>query len=159
MEWLTAEQQRIWRDYLAMVSRLHTAMHRQLQSDCELSLSDYDVLVALSERGPLRITELGELIGWEQSRLSHQLRRMRGRGLVERQGDDDDRRAATIAITAEGRSALEVAAPGHVDLVRSVVFDGLSPTQQRAFGRAVLTVLERLTDAQADRNARTTPSP
>lgn len=159
MEWLTAEQQRIWRDYLSMVSRLHTAMHRQLQSDCELSLSDYDVLVALSERGPLRITELGELIGWEQSRLSHQLRRMRGRGLVERQGDDDDRRAATVAITAEGRSALEVAAPGHVDLVRSVVFDGLSPTQQRAFGRAVLTVLERLTDAQADRNARTTPSP
>ncbi len=144
MEWLTAEQQRIWRDYLAMVSRLHTAMHRQLQSDCELSLSDYDVLVALSERGPLRITELGELIGWEQSRLSHQLRRMRGRGLVERQGDDDDRRAATVAITAEGRSALEVAAPGHVDLVRSVMFDGLSPAQQRAFGAAINRVLDRL---------------
>ncbi|MHA0284947.1 MarR family winged helix-turn-helix transcriptional regulator [Mycobacterium sp. C3-094] len=144
MEWLTPEQQRIWRDYLAMASRLHTAMHRQLQSDCELSLSDYDVLVALSERGPLRITELGELIGWEQSRLSHQLRRMRGRGLVERQGDDDDRRAATVAITPEGRSALEVAAPGHVDLVRSVVFDGLSPAQQRAFGAAIGRVLERL---------------
>ncbi|TRW87820.1 winged helix-turn-helix transcriptional regulator [Mycolicibacterium sp. 018/SC-01/001] len=144
MEWLTPEQQRIWRDYLAMASLLHTAMHRQLQSDCELSLSDYDVLVALSERGPLRITELGELIGWEQSRLSHQLRRMRGCGLVERQGDDDDRRAATVAITDEGRSALEVAAPGHVDLVRTVVFDGLSPAQQRAFGAAIARVLERL---------------
>ncbi|MBI5336487.1 MarR family transcriptional regulator [Mycobacterium sp. BK558] len=144
MEWLTAEQQRIWRDYLAMTSRLHTAMHRQLQADCELSLSDYDVLVALSERGPLRITALGELIGWEQSRLSHQLRRMRGRGLVAREGDDDDRRAATVTITDAGRSALETAAPGHVDLVRSVVFDGLSATQQRAFGAAIDTVLDRL---------------
>ncbi|KMO72939.1 MarR family transcriptional regulator [Mycolicibacterium chubuense] len=144
MEWLTAEQQRIWRDYLAMTSRLHTAMHRQLQADCELSLSDYDVLVALSERGPLRITELGELIGWEQSRLSHQLRRMRGRDLVAREGDDDDRRAATVTITDAGRSALETAAPGHVDLVRSVVFDGLSPAQQRAFGAAIGAALDRL---------------
>ena len=79
MEWLTDEQQRVWRNYLAMSGALSTAMHRQLQSDCELSLADYDVLVALSERGPMRINELGSLIGWEQSRLSHQLRRMRGR--------------------------------------------------------------------------------
>ena len=93
---------RIWRDYLAMTSRLHTAMHRQLQADCELSLSDYDVLVALSERGPLRITDLGELIGWEQSRLSHQLRRMRGRDLVAREGDDDELVRRCIQLTING---------------------------------------------------------
>lgn len=144
MEWLTDEQQRIWRDYLAMTSRLHTAMHRQLQQDCELSLSDYDVLVALSERGPMRINELGELIGWEQSRLSHQLRRMRGRGLVDREGDDDDRRGATVTLTDAGLAALQTAAPGHVDLVRTVVFDGLSKAEQRAFGVAIDAVLNRL---------------
>lgn len=144
MEWLSDEQQQIWRDYLAMVSRLHTAMHRQLQQDCELSLSDYDVLVALSERGPMRINELGELIGWEQSRLSHQLRRMRGRGLVEREGDGDDRRGATVALTDAGLSAVQTAAPGHVDLVRTVVFDGMSKTEERAFGAAIAAVLERL---------------
>ncbi|MDG4667437.1 MarR family winged helix-turn-helix transcriptional regulator [Mycobacterium sp. 236(2023)] len=149
MEWLTDEQQRIWRDYLALTSRLHTAMHRQLQQDCELSLSDYDVLVALSERGPMRINELGELIGWEQSRLSHQLRRMRGRGLVEREGDDDDRRGATVALTDAGLAAVQTAAPGHVDLVRSAVFDGLSKAEQRAFGEAIEKVLGRLRAAQA----------
>ncbi|ADT96958.1 MULTISPECIES: MarR family winged helix-turn-helix transcriptional regulator [Mycolicibacterium] len=144
MEWLSDEQQRIWRDYLAMVSKLHTAMHRQLQQDCELSLSDYDVLVALSERGPMRINELGELIGWEQSRLSHQLRRMRGRGLVEREGDGDDRRGATVALTDAGLAAVQTAAPGHVDLVRTVVFDGLSKAEERAFGATIAAVLERL---------------
>lgn len=150
MEWLSDEQQRIWRDYLAMTSRLHTAMHRQLQQDCELSLSDYDVLVALSERGAMRINELGELIGWEQSRLSHQLRRMRGRGLLERAGDDDDRRGATVALTDAGHAALRTAAPGHVELVRSTVFDGLSDDDQQAFGTAVAAILERLRSARGN---------
>ena len=133
--WLTEEQQQIWRGYLTMVSRLQTAMHRQLQRDCELSLADYDVLVALSERGPQRMNELGEVLGWEQSRVSHQVRRMRGRSQVARHGSDDDRRGATVELTADGLAALEAAAPGHVDLVRSVVFDGLTATQLRALDR------------------------
>ena len=87
----------------------------------------------LSERGPLRINELGEILAWEQSRLSHQLRRMRGRGLVERHGSGDDRRGATVELTDAGRAALDAAAPGHVELVRSVVFDGLSA---RSCGRS-----------------------
>src|SRR5690242_1512612 len=142
--WLTDEQQKVWREYLEMASRLQTAMHRQLQQDCELSLADYDVLVALSERGPQRIYELGEVLGWEQSRLSHQLRRMRGRDLVDRHGSGDDRRGATVELTSAGRAALEAAAPGHVELVRSIVFDGLSPAQLRAFGAVIELVTSRL---------------
>jgi DNA-binding MarR family transcriptional regulator len=149
--WLTEEQQEIWRDYLAMASRLQTAMHRQLQQDCELSLSDYDVLVALSERGPLRINELGDALAWEQSRLSHQLRRMRGRGLVARQGSDDDRRGATVDLTEAGRGALEVAAPGHVALVRTAIFDGMPIAQLRAFGAVAKVVAERLTTSPPHR--------
>jgi DNA-binding MarR family transcriptional regulator len=143
--WLTEEQQQIWRGYLTMVSHLQTAMHRQLQQDCELSLSDYDVLVALSEWGPRRINELAEALAWEQSRLSHQLRRMRGRGLVDRHGSGDDRRGATVELSDSGRAALEAAAPGHAELVRSVLFDGLSPAQQRAFGSVIESVVTRLT--------------
>src|SRR6476620_8842250 len=142
--WLTDEQQQIWRSYLAMTGRLQTAMHRQLQQDCELSLSEYDVLVALSERGPLRINELGEALAWEQSRLSHQLRRMRGRGLIGRNGSDDDRRGATVELSDGGRAALELAAPGHVELVRRAMFDGMAAAQLRAFGAVAATVADRL---------------
>jgi DNA-binding MarR family transcriptional regulator len=142
--WLTEEQQRIWREYLTMVSRLQTAMHRQLQQDCQLSLSDYDVLVALSERGPQRISELGEVLAWEQSRLSHQLRRMRGRGLVERHGSGDDRRGATVELTDSGRAALDAAAPGHVELVRSAVFDGLTAAELLAVAAWIELVTSRL---------------
>jgi DNA-binding MarR family transcriptional regulator len=142
--WLTEEQQRVWRGYLTMTSRLQTAMHRQLQHDCELSLADYDVLVALSERGPQRVNELCEALGWEQSRVSHQLRRMRGRGLVVRHGSDDDRRGATVELTADGRAALEAAAPGHVQLVREAVFDGMTAAQLRAVEKWIETVTSRL---------------
>ena len=142
--WLTSEEQRVWRKYLTTTSRLQTAMNRQLQQDCELSLGDYDVVVALSERGALRINELGDVLGWEQSRLSHQLRRMRGRGLILRHGSGDDRRGAFVELTDGGVAVLETAAPGHVALVREVVFDGLSPAQVRAFEAVLSSVLERL---------------
>jgi DNA-binding MarR family transcriptional regulator len=146
--WLTEEQQKVWRSYLTMTSQLQTAMHRQLQQDCELSLADYDVLVALSDRGPQRINELGEVLSWEQSRLSHQLRRMRGRGLVERHGSGDDRRGVVVDLTDSGRAALEAAAPGHAKLVRSAMFEGLSAAQLRAFGAVVETVSARLATNQ-----------
>jgi DNA-binding MarR family transcriptional regulator len=142
--WLSGEQQQVWRSYLGMVTRLEAAMNRQLQRDCGLSLADYDVLVELSERGPTRINDLADALFWEQSRLSHQLRRMRERGLVVRHGLDEDRRGATVDITDSGNAALRAAAPGHVELVRSTVFEGMEPAQLRALGSLTETVLERL---------------
>ncbi|CAN5504474.1 MarR family winged helix-turn-helix transcriptional regulator [soil metagenome] len=142
--WLTGEQQRVWRNYLMMVGKLQVAMHRQLQEDCGLTLADYDVLVALDERCPIRVRELGEILGWEQSRLSHQLRRMRERGLLTREGRDDDRRGANVDLTPGGRAALATAAPGHAELVRSVVFDGMGDGELRALASLTERVLGRL---------------
>src|SRR5882757_5833905 len=130
--WLSSDEQRVWRDYLTMTGRLQIAMNRQLQRDCGLSLADYDVLVALDERPGCRISELGERLGWEQSRLSHQLSRMRTRGLVQRRGADDDRRAATIELTRAGTDALETAAPGHAKLVHDAVFADVRAGDLRA---------------------------
>ena len=144
--WLSEDQQRVWRDYLSMSAELQIAMNRQLQHDCGLSLADYDVLVALDERDVCRVNELGQRLGWEQSRLSHQLRRMRSRGLLDRRAADDDRRGATVELTDAGRTALESAAQGHVDLVRDIVFDGVGPADLRALRRWTSSVLERLRD-------------
>jgi DNA-binding MarR family transcriptional regulator len=142
--WLSDDEQRVWRNHLTMTAGLQAAMNRQLQNDCGLSLSDYDVLVALDERPGCRISELGERLGWEQSRLSHQLSRMRVRGLVERRGAADDRRAATVDLTDDGRAALTSAAPGHAALVRALVFDGMSPAELHAVDRWTTRVIARL---------------
>jgi DNA-binding MarR family transcriptional regulator len=142
--WLTDQQQRVWRSYLAMVGQLQAAMNQQLQRDCGLSLADYDVLVELAERGPLRMFELAEILVWEQSRLSHQLRRMGSRGLVERRASPDDGRGATAQLTDTGRGALAAAAPGHAELVRGAVFDGMTAVELRALGSLTEKALARL---------------
>jgi DNA-binding MarR family transcriptional regulator len=144
--WLSEDQQRVWRNYLTMSTALQAEMNRQLQRDCGLSLADYDVLVALDEHDACRVNELGERLEWEQSRLSHQLRRMQSRGLVEKRGAGGDRRGATVDLTAAGRTALATAAPGHVDLVRDVVFSGMNPAQLRAVDRWISQLLGRLRD-------------
>ena len=144
--WLTDRQQRAWRNYVSMVTGLQAAMNRQLQADCGLSLADYDILVTLSEQGELRVYELADELRWEQSRLSHQLGRMRARGLVGRRGSEHDKRGATVEITAAGTAALTAAAPGHVALVRAVLFDGMTADQLRAFEQVTAAALARLQD-------------
>jgi DNA-binding MarR family transcriptional regulator len=142
--WLSEEEQRVWRNHLTMTARLQSEMSRALQADCGLSLADYDVLVALDERPGCRISELGERLDWEQSRLSHQLSRMRARGLIERRSATDDRRAATLELTTDGQAALRTAAPGHAELVRMLVFEGVSASDLRVIERWTAGVLERI---------------
>jgi DNA-binding MarR family transcriptional regulator len=102
-------------------------MNRQLQADSNLSLSDYDVLNALrySPGGRMRITGLAARIGWERSRLSHHVRRLQKRGLVDCRLAPADRRATEITLTDKGWDEITLASRGHIDLLRRMVFDGL----------------------------------
>ena len=144
--WLTDDQQRAWRAYVAMQSRLNAQLNRELQAGSELSLADYDVLVRLTEApaGRLRIYELGQGLEWEQSRLSHHLTRMQRRKLVAREDCPDDRRGAFIVVTADGRRALADAAPDHVESVRRLLFDHLSTAQVTTLEQVATAVLDRL---------------
>jgi DNA-binding MarR family transcriptional regulator len=128
--WLDAEQQRAWLAFIRVQLRLTYEINRQLQADSGLSLPDYDVLTALGEAGGGRmpITALAAQIGWERSRASHHVKRMSGRGLVTSAPAAGDRRVTEVTLTPEGRRVLAAAAPGHVDLVRRLVFGGL-PTE------------------------------
>jgi DNA-binding MarR family transcriptional regulator len=125
--WLEGNQQRAWLAYIRVQLRLAYEMNRQLLADSGMSLPDYDVLTALSvaDGGRMQITVLAAQLGWERSRLSHHVRRMSARGLVTYGLSAADRRVTEVTLTSLGRQALEVAAPGHVDLVRRLFFGGL----------------------------------
>jgi DNA-binding MarR family transcriptional regulator len=105
--------------------RLTYEMNRQLQADSKVSLPDYDVLIALryAPRGRTQITELAAGIGWERSRLSHHLRRLESRGLVELRAAPSDGRATEITLTESGWDEVTSASNGHVALVRQLFFD------------------------------------
>ena len=138
--WLDDDEQRVWRRWLAVNAGLQRELHRELNDDAGLSLADFDVLVALTDvpDARLRVAALARAVGWERSRLSHHVARMGRRGLVERDDCADDGRGAFVVLTAAGRSAIEQAAPGHVAVVRRLVFDHLDADDLRALD-AVLT--------------------
>ena len=144
--WLTGDEQRAWRGLLRMTAQLNVRMNRQLQDDFGISLADYDVLVVLSEApdGRRRVFELTDALAWEQSRVSHQLARMQRRGLVAREECPTDARGAFAVLTEAGRGAIERAAPAHVEMVRRLVFDGLSSDQLTALTDVTARVLDRL---------------
>jgi len=124
---LTPDQRRAWTAFIRVRLRLTYEMNRQLQADSKLSLPDYDVLIALryAPRGQTQITELAARIGWERSRLSHHLRRLASRGLVELREAASDRRATEITLTESGWDEITSASYGHVALVRHLFFDGV----------------------------------
>jgi DNA-binding MarR family transcriptional regulator len=129
--WLTPPEARAWRAVRHFRTPLAAALNRQLLRDSAMSSADYEVLVVLSEAagGALRAGELGRATGWEKSRLSHHIKRMEARRLVERRDCATDGRGLLVAITDHGRQAIEDAAPGHVQAVREYVIDLLTPEQ------------------------------
>jgi DNA-binding MarR family transcriptional regulator len=144
--WLDEPQQRLWRGWIALASELPAALHRQLQADSGLSLQDFEILVRLTETegGRARVTDLANAAGWERSRLSHHVKRMETRGLVQRQGCCDDGRGAFVVVTADGRDALERAAPGHARTVRELLFPDLDDAALASVTRFVEGALGRV---------------
>ena len=144
--WLSPEQQRAWRGWLAMSAQLPATLHRELQADSGLSLQDFDVLVQLTDTvdGRVRVTDLANALHWERSRLSHHVKRMEGRGLVEREECADDGRGAFVVLTPAGRAAIEQAAPAHARAVRELVFDSLTDRELASLTAITDKVLGRL---------------
>lgn len=144
--WLDEEQQRTWRSWLQLNRDLPAALARDLASCSELSMADFEVLVNLTDvpEGRLRISELAANMAWERSRVSHQLKRMEARGLVDRAGCPDDGRGSFVGITPAGRAAIEQAAPSHVEAVRRLVVDVLTEEELATLGRLTDKLLARM---------------
>ena len=144
--WLSADAQYLWRQWLRLNAELPGVLHRELQADAGLSLSDFEVLVTLTDtaEGRVRVTDLARALSWERSRVSHHVTRMERRGLVERSECRDDGRGAWVVLTEQGRSAIERAAPGHAATVRRLIFDGLTPEELTIMTGVIDRVLTRL---------------
>ena len=100
----------MWRSWLNLNAQLPAVLHRQLVDESGLTLSDFEVLVQLTDsaEGKVRVTDLSRALNWDRSRVSHHVTRMTSRGLVQREECADDRRGAFVAITSKGRDALDL---------------------------------------------------
>jgi DNA-binding MarR family transcriptional regulator len=133
-----------------MNARLTALLARDLSAHSDLSYQDYAVLVALTDQpgGQMRLFQLGNALGWEKSRMSHQVTRMVGRGLVEKSKCGSDRRGAFVAVTTAGRLEIGAAAPSHLEAVRRLFVDRLTPSQLASVAEVAETVLAAVTDEE-----------
>jgi DNA-binding MarR family transcriptional regulator len=127
---------RAWTGFHRLRAQLLAHLARELARKSGLTEADYAVMVNLSQAPGrrLRARDLGQILGWERSRLSHQIARMEARGTVERAACDDDARGFDVVLTDAGLAAIEEAAPAHLEEVRHCFADVLTPEQLDTLG-------------------------
>lgn len=142
---LDEDETAFWFSYMKVLLRVRYEMNRQLRASSGISIADYDVLVALTSdrEGRMRVGDLAVRIGWERSRLSHHIARMRDRGLLEKARSTEDLRAMDVTLSEEGRRVLAEATPAHVAFVRESFLDALGREELRGMQGA----LDRVYDA------------
>jgi DNA-binding MarR family transcriptional regulator len=143
---LTDDEQRAWRRLGAMVTLLPAALEAQLQRDAGLTHFGYWVLAMLSEAPgrSLRMSELAIAANGSQSRLSHLVSRLEERGWVRRERVGEDGRGYVAVLTDAGYAKVVASAPGHVDEVRRLVFEALTPQQIEALDEICAAIVGRL---------------
>jgi DNA-binding MarR family transcriptional regulator len=146
--WLNDAERAAWLRFIAVVELLPGVLDSQLRTQAGLTHFEYFVLAMLSEapERTLRMTTLAQRTNSTLSRLSHVVRRLEGRGLVERFPCPEDGRATNAQLSDAGWDAVVAAAPGHVETVRHHVLDPLTDEQLeqlRAIGDALLSRLDR----------------
>ncbi|PEG33464.1 MarR family transcriptional regulator [Mycolicibacterium agri] len=157
-KWLNAREDRAWRAFVHSHQQIELHLNRSLQKS-GLSGADYEVLAVLSGHDGDRMSarDLGEALNWEKSRLSHQLRRMEADGLISREPNPDDARSTIVRLLPAGRTAIEKAAPGHVEDVRRNFIDLFTPAELDMLAALNERVLHRL--AEGDDPPPTTSQP
>ncbi len=99
----------------------------------DLSPTDVWLIEAIGDSGPLRLTQLAAWQGVDKSTVTPQVRRLEKAGIVAREPDPDDGRAARLTLTVKGRRVrrrLEAEAARMLDHKLA----GWAPEDRRALG-------------------------
>lgn len=131
MSSLNPSEWELWHTWMQAQRLLVLELDRCLQRDYGISKAEFSVLVTLHQtpEGRMRVGELASSLGWDKSRVSHQLSRMEARSLVTPTTNDSSTRRIGIELTETGRAAASKAIEGHGANIRRLFFDTLTPDQ------------------------------
>ena len=145
--WLSQEEQRTWRAFLAATQLLWDRLDRELQCQAGMPHTYYEILVHLSE-APNRMIRMSDLASRSlssRSRLSHAVDKLEQLGWVQRVECPTDKRGAYALLTDKGFAVLEQAARGHVEGVRTHLFDQLDAEQVKELRNISEALVKHLT--------------
>jgi DNA-binding MarR family transcriptional regulator len=136
------------RTYFALteaVSLLQYAVQEQLQAEGGLSYVQFEVLAKLVDAGrSLTMTELADGVVYSRSGLTHQAGLLENAGLITREVSTRDRRAMTVDITEAGRARVAKVLPGHIQVVRELLYGALSDRDVRTLGDLMVRVRDHM---------------
>ena len=144
-KWLNATEMRAWRGYVETIEEINIRLEAAL-ADHQLTLGDYQVLVFLSEQDNrrMRMCDLATMLHLSPSGLTRRLDGLVKAGFVSREPNPRDRREMLAVLTTAGYRKLELAAPDHVDSVRTYVLNHLSGKQIEQLGDIFVALKEGL---------------
>ncbi len=148
IRWLDDDEMRAWRGLVEVMAEIQADLEAELVERHGLTAGDYEVLVHLSEADgeAMRMCDLAGRLHLSPSGLTRRIDGLVRTGLVRREPSVEDRRVMRAVLTPAGRSAIEAAAPTHVDGVRRHLLDHLDRDQIRALGQTWATVRAARTD-------------
>lgn len=141
---MSARELLVWQRLQTVTETLRREVGRGLQDDAALTDTEFSVLAHLAELGgSARPSACARAMGWDSSRLAHQLGRLEKRGLVSRSADvAGDARASVVSLTEAGRTAHRRAVGPHLRAARKWFADALDEAQLTALDD-VLGALEQ----------------
>jgi DNA-binding MarR family transcriptional regulator len=145
-QWLTEDELASWFPLAGVMLKLNPALDSQLQRDSDMTHFDYLCLAMLSEEEGFTSTmsALAARTNASLSRLSHVITKLEKRGWVCRSRSEVSRRVTMVRMTDDGYAKLVAAAPGHVETVRSLVYEGLTEEDVAHLHRLMAHILQRI---------------
>ena len=107
-----------------------------------LGLSDFGVLEALLNKGPLPVNTLGPIVDLTPGSIITAVDRLFAKGLVTRAESPEDRRVRVVALTPRGKDLIVSAFREHSGQMKRV-FSELSPEELRGLELALKKVGKR----------------
>jgi DNA-binding MarR family transcriptional regulator len=132
----------------AALLQVQAAVVRRLEERLDehrlVPIAQYDVLLELNAAPGrrLRMQQLSDRVVLSRSRVSRVVDEMERAGLLRREPDPDDRRAAFAVITDEGRAALRKAAPVYLEGIEDEFLSHLNANERRSLERSLRKVLD-----------------
>ena len=143
---LTDTEKSQWRVFLTMRRQLDLTLERRLQAGAGISSADHEILLGLYEAPDrmLRAGQIADLIGWEKSRVSHQISRMEQRGLLSRAECGDDARGVWVRLEPDGIRAVLESSSCRAEALKEYFFDVLQPDELEVLTRVSTRVLDTI---------------
>lgn len=144
--WLTDEERELWLKLVGLSMLMPNAVEAQLKRDADINQFEYHVLAMLSEAPNMTrlMSDLAFNTNASLSRLSHVVTRLEKQGWVTRAACETDGRATNVTLTEAGFDKLKATAPGHVEAVREMIFDAITPTHVKQLNAALQPILDSI---------------